>query len=138
MKTKIENPSILLLDCGLDSKRNDSIQMPNILTQEPAYLEILRKKIEAIRPKVIVVNKNASHKLQEEFNSDKMDISLVINVKSSSLQKIARCTKTYVLPSADLVNKETLLGNCALFHVEKIKTFQGKDSSKQNLIKTNE
>lgn len=140
MKTNIDNPRILLLDCGLDCKRNTSVQMPNILTQEPAYLEILRKKIESVHPHVIVVNKNASHKLQEEFNSDKMNISLVLNVKSASLQKIARCTKAYVLPSADLVNKQTILGNCASFRVQKIKTFNSENKNTNNsiLIKTNE
>ncbi len=121
MKTNIENPKILLLDCGLDYCRNNDItDFENLKLQEPAYFNIIMKKIELVEPNVILVNKNISRKIQE-YLSQSNKISLVINVKSSSLKSIARCTKTYVLPSTDLIDKQTILGTCKRFKIEKIK-----------------
>lgn len=124
MNTNIENPKILLLDCGLDYYRNNDItDFENLKLQEPAYFNIIMKKIELVEPNVILVNKNISRKIQE-YLSHSNKVSLVINVKSSSLKRIARCTKTYVLPSTDLIDKQTILGTCKKFRVEKVKFSQ--------------
>ena len=123
MTSTIENPKILLLDCGLDYYRNnDNItDFENLKLQEPAYFEIIIKKIELVEPNLILVNKNISRKIQE-YLSRSNKISLVLNVQSKSLKNIARCTKTYVLPSTDLIDKQTILGTCKKFRVEKIKS----------------
>lgn len=122
MNTNIENPKILLLDCGLDYYRNNNniTDCETLKLQEPAYLDIIMKKIELVEPNVILVNKNISIKIQE-YLSRSNKISLVIYVKSSSLKRIARCTKTYVLPSTDLIDKQTILGTCKRFRIEKVK-----------------
>jgi hypothetical protein len=136
MNTNIDNPRILLLDCGLDfTRNNDSITcFENLMVQEPAYFNIIYKKIEQVDPNVILVNKNVSRKVQEHLDISNK-ISLVMNVKSKSLKKIARCTKTYVLPSTDLIDKQTILGTCKKFRIEKIKNFQAKpDPIKSNDI----
>ena len=126
MNTNIENPKILLLDCGLDfyRKSENITDFENLKLQEPAYIEIIKKKIELVQPNVILVNKNISRKIQEDFSTANK-VSLVINVKSNSLKRIARCTKTYVLPSTDLIDKQTIVGTCKRFRVEKIKHPQG-------------
>jgi len=132
MNTSIENPKILLLDCGLDYYRNNDItNFENSKLQEPAYFNIIMKKIELVEPNVILVNKNISRKIQE-YLSHANKVSLVINVKSSSLKKIARCTKTYVLPSTDLIDKQTILGTCKKFRVEKIKFLQSNNNNSNN------
>jgi hypothetical protein len=137
MNTNIENPKILLLDCGLDYNRNkDNItNFENLMTLEPAYFNIIMKKIELVEPTVILVNKNVSRKIQENLAISNK-ISLVMNVKSSSLKKISRCTKTYVLPSTDLIDGQTILGTCKKFRIEKIKT--SKVVSKDDILKSNE
>jgi hypothetical protein len=134
MNTNIDNPRILLLDCGLDYNRNkDSITcFESLMVQEPAYFNIIYKKIEQVDPNVILVNKNVSRKVQEYLDISNK-ISLVMNVKSETLKKIARCTKTYVLPSTDLIDKQTILGTCKKFRIEKIKNLQAKpDPIKSN------
>lgn len=132
MNTNIENPKILLLDCGLDYYRNNDItDFENLKLQEPAYFNIIMKKIELVEPNVILVNKNISRKIQE-YLSHSNKISLVINVKSSSLKRIARCTKTYVLPSTDLIDKQTILGTCKKFRVEKVKFSQSNEGINLN------
>ncbi len=126
MNTNIENPKILLLDCGLDySRNNDITDFENLKLQEPAYFNIIMKKIELVEPNVILVNKNISRKIQESLSKL---VSLVINVKSSSLKRIARCTKTYVLPSTDLIDKQFILGTCKKFRVEKVKFSQNNNT----------
>lgn len=137
MNTNIDNPKILLLDCGLDyNRRTNRITnyVENLMTQETAYFDIIMKKIDLVQPTVILVNKNVSLKIREDFSSSNK-ISLVMNVKSNSLKKIARCTKTYVLPSTDLIDKQTILGTCKKFRVEKIKLnneVRNKDNLKNN------
>lgn len=133
MNTLINDPKILLLDCGLDYSRNAGLinfDSKN-LHQEPAYLEIILKKINLVNPDVILINKSVSRKIQEKL-SDK--ISLVISVKSNSLKRIARCTKSYVLPSTDLIDSQTILGRCKYFRVEKIK----QNTSNKNAFHVND
>jgi hypothetical protein len=139
MNTNIDNPKILLLDCGLDYNRNcDNItNFENLMTLEPAYFNIIMKKIELVEPTVILVNKNVSRKIQETLAISNK-ISLVMNVKSSSLRKIARCTKTYVLPSTDLIDGQTILGTCKKFRIEKMKTCYTGNKNKNDILKANE
>ena len=133
MNTNIKDPKILLLDCGLDYSRNSGLVNfdSNILQQEPAYLDIIMKKINLVDPNVILVNKAVSRKIQEKL-SDK--ISLVISVKSNSLKRIARCTKSYVLPSTDLIDSQTILGRCKCFRIEKIK----QNNINKNILHVND
>ncbi len=123
MNSNIDNPRILLLDCGLDyARNNDKItSFDDLMTLEPAYFNIIMKKIELVEPTVILVNKNVSRKILESLTISNK-ISVVMNVKSSTLKKIARCTKTYVLPSTDLIDQQTILGTCKKFRVDKIKS----------------
>jgi len=138
MNTNIDNPKILLLDCALDYTRSaDKITNYQNLLQEPAYYDIILKKIDLVEPNVILVNKNVSRNILEKLSASNK-FSLVINVKSSSLKKIARCTKTYVLPSTDLIDKRTILGTCRKFRIEKIKTNIQNQSLKNDLLKANE
>jgi hypothetical protein len=133
MNTKIIEPRILLLDCGLDYNRKSGLVNfdSNTLQQEPAYLEIIIKKIALVNPDVILINKAVSRKIQEKL-CDK--IALVISVKSHSLKRIARCTKSYVLPSIDLIDSQAILGRCKCFRVEKIK----QNSSNTNSLHVND
>ena len=109
MNTEIDDPRILLLDCGLDYNRKSGLINfdTNSLQQEPAYLEIIMKKINLVNPDVILINKAVARKIQEKL-LDK--IALVISVKSHSLKRIARCTKSYVFPSIDLIDSQAILG----------------------------
>ena len=124
MRTNLENPKILLLDCGLDSNRNTeplagSINFDILNSQEPAYLENIQKKIKMLEVNLILMNKNKAHQLQQDFLRNNK-IILVLNVKSKALKQIARCTKTYVIPSIDLIDKQTIFGHCKKFKIEKM------------------
>ena len=112
MSTNIENPKILLLNCGLEFYRNnEKFAHEETFSQLSAYFNIIIKKIELINPNVILVNQGISRKIQEAL-TDK--ITLVMNVKTRALKKIARMTQTLLLPSTDLIDTQTVLGNFLL------------------------
>lgn len=74
-------------------------------------------KIEALRPNVLLVEKNVSPKAQEYLLAK--EISLVLNVKRPLLERIARCTGALITPSIDKISTARL-GNCELFRLEKV------------------
>ena len=74
-------------------------------------------RIAAHRPNVLLVEKSVSSYTQEYLLAK--EISLVLNVKKSLLQRIARCTGASVTPSIDKLFT-TRLGQCELFRIEKV------------------
>ena len=138
MQLPLENPKILLFDCALDfNKTVDPFKINDFnkfTEQEPIFVENLRKKIDALEANLILINQNIDYKLQNEFLKKNKIIFVVINVKSKSLEKIARCTKTSVLKSIDELNSNIILGKCKKFNVEKIKGVS-KDKNSKDLIR---
>ncbi len=125
MKPPLENPKILLFDCGLDFNKsvgpNHNRDFSKFNIQKPFFVEKILKKIDSLEANLIIVNKNIDYELQNEFLKKNKIIFAVINVKSRSLKRIARCTKTNVLKSIDDLNGNVILGKCKKFNVEKIK-----------------
>ena len=128
MRTSILNPKILLIKGNLEGVRTNpgkNNQNSNIIVKSTAieaYIEILRKKIEEISPQIILVEGNVSQKFQAFFATDKMNISIVNKVNIKKLNRIARCVKSIVIPSPDLVGKPIVLGSCGKFEIQNIKT----------------
>ena len=111
MRTDIQNPKILLLKGSLEVGRG-SKGAPSLVVKSSAvedYIEIIRKKIEVISPQIIIVEGNASHKYQDFFVTDKMNISLITNCSIEKLNRIARCVNSFVVPSPDLIGKQVVL-----------------------------
>ena len=91
-------------------------------------------RIEAHRPNVVLVEKTISRQAQERLLAK--DISFVLNVKRSLLERIARCTGAEIVPSPDHLLK-AISGHCEFFHVEKLKEELGSGGqSGKNLMKT--
>ena len=127
MKKRIENPKVLLLGCSPEDDDDDMNKKQKKInpssTQQSAYGQILRKKILQSKPNVMLIEEHNEQAFQNFSYDNEVigDISLVVNVKKKILEKIARCTRTFVLPCADILRKNTPLGTCKLFTVEKIK-----------------
>ena len=85
--------------------------------QENDHLKMIIKKIEALHPNVLLVEKSVSSYAQEYLLAK--EISLVLNVKRPLLERIARCTGALVCPSIDNLST-TRLGHCELFRLEKV------------------
>lgn len=70
-----------------------------------------------MKPDLVLVQKSVSRIAQELFNL--MGMTLVLNVKASVLERIARCTGAEILTSVDAHMGKTVLGTCEQFYVEK-------------------
>eukprot|EP00850_Spirogloea_muscicola_P000467 SM000002S05547 [mRNA] locus=s2:715569:726170:- [translate_table: standard] len=134
MTALINNPHILLLGGALEYQRvsNQLSSLDTLLQQasslyldvgpygltlsERDHLNMTVARIEAHQPSVLLVEKTVSRFAQERLL--KKEITLVLNVKMSLLQRIARCTGAQVVPSTDhLMNPK--VGHCEVFYVEK-------------------
>lgn len=69
-----------------------------------------------MKPDIVLVQKSVSRIAQELFNL--MGITLVLNVKTSVLERIARCTGAEILTSVDAHMGKPVLGTCQQFYVE--------------------
>lgn len=69
-----------------------------------------------MKPDIVLVQKSVSRIAQELFN--KMGITLVLNVKASVLERVARCTGAEILTSVDAHMGKPVLGTCQQFYVE--------------------
>eukprot|EP00743_Colponemidia_sp_Colp-15_P004545 GILK01004899.1.p1 GENE.GILK01004899.1~~GILK01004899.1.p1 ORF type:complete len:1879 (+),score=385.22 GILK01004899.1:797-5638(+) len=122
MRTRIDNPRILLLACGLEFQRveNRLSSFDTLIDQEKEYIEILVAKVLALKPDLIIVNKTVSRLAKEFLRQEK--ITLVLNVPIDLMQRIARCTRARILPSpdhADKVSASSILGMCKTFRTER-------------------
>jgi len=69
-----------------------------------------------MKPDLVLVQKSVSRIAQELFNQ--MGVTLVLNVKASVLERIARCTGAEILTSVDAHMGKPVLGTCQQFYIE--------------------
>ncbi|XP_049355780.1 1-phosphatidylinositol-3-phosphate 5-kinase FAB1B-like isoform X1 [Solanum verrucosum] len=118
MTSKIEKPRILILGGALEYQRvsNHLSSFDTLLQQEMDHLKMAVAKIDVHQPDVLLVEKSVSRYAQEYLLAK--DISLVLNIKRTLLERIARCTGSQIVPSIDHFSSKKL-GYCDVFHVEK-------------------
>ncbi|KAB2065263.1 hypothetical protein ES319_A09G079000v1 [Gossypium barbadense] len=118
MNSKIEKPRLLILGGALEYQRvsNQLSSFDTLLKQEKDHLKMAVAKIHAHKPNILLVEKSVSRYAQEYLLEE--DISLVLNIKRSLLERIARCTGAQIVPSVDHLSSQKL-GYCEKFHVER-------------------
>jgi len=117
MRQDIINPRILLLRSSIEYQRVEnkfSSLEPQIL-QEHEYLRNCIGRIATLQPDILLVEKTAS-RLAQGFLLD-ADITAVINVKPSVMERIARFTQATIVSSIDGLVKQTTMGSCQHFYV---------------------
>ncbi|KAF2664945.1 hypothetical protein BT63DRAFT_428901 [Microthyrium microscopicum] len=120
MPRSIANPGILLVTFPIEYARHHShfMSLDPVIAQEREYLSNLVKRIAALSPQVLLVEKNVSG-LALGF-LEQAGIAVVPNVKASVLNAVSRCTQTKLITSIDKLT--TLdpeeLGKCASFDVK--------------------
>jgi 1-phosphatidylinositol-3-phosphate 5-kinase len=98
--------------------------------QEQEYLKNAVAKIVAQRPHVLLVEKSIPMYAQELLAKD---ISLVLNVKRSLLERISRCTGGQIASSIDNVTSARL-GHCQAFWIERVsETLAPKDLHRKSV-----
>ncbi|KAJ8560901.1 hypothetical protein K7X08_027091 [Anisodus acutangulus] len=136
MTSKIEKPRILILGGALEYQRvcNHLSSFDTLLQQEMDHLKMAVAKIDIHQPDVLLVEKSVSRYAQEYLLAK--DISLVLNIKRTLLERIARCTGSQIVPSIDHFSSKKL-GYCDMFHVEKFFEEHGTaGQSGKKLVKT--
>ncbi|XP_056640270.1 1-phosphatidylinositol 3-phosphate 5-kinase [Diorhabda sublineata] len=121
MLTDIENPKILLLECSIVYQRTEGrlMSLEPVLMQEYEYLKNVVTRISALKPNVVLVQKNISRIAQDMLLD--YNITLVHNVKQSVLERLSRCTKADIVSSVDAHIGVPKLGTCKRFYVNSYK-----------------
>ena len=128
------NPRILLLNgsLGYVQESDGAIDMQAEINQENSFMQITRQKINALKPDLIFVEKDASRLALQVLEEDK--ITVITNTPAKILKMIARQTQTIVCPSTHLLNRRFVVGYCLNFRIEKVKS---QDSTQQHHSLTN-
>ncbi|XP_054781355.1 1-phosphatidylinositol-3-phosphate 5-kinase FAB1B-like isoform X2 [Prosopis cineraria] len=118
MRSKVDRPRLLILGGALEYQRVTNLltSVDTLLQQEMEHLKMAVAKIATQQPDILLVEKSVSRYAQEYLLAQ--GISLVLNVKMSFLERIARCTETQIAPSVDHLSS-LKLGSCETFRVEK-------------------
>lgn len=115
MRSEIKKPRILVLRFAIEYERVEKkfSSLDALLLQERGYLLKMIDKIAALRPDIVVVERSVS-RLAQEFLLER-GITLMLNVKKSAVDYIARCTRATPLDTIDRLNFRPKLGSCELF-----------------------
>ncbi|KAK3132128.1 hypothetical protein QOZ80_6AG0516240 [Eleusine coracana subsp. coracana] len=118
MVSKHENPRLLILGGALEHQKvtNKLASINSIIEQEKEYLKNAVAKIEAQRPHVLLVEKSVPLYAQQLLAKE---ISLVLNVKRSLLERISRCTGAQIASSIENI-ASARLGQCQTFWIERV------------------
>ncbi|XP_011072684.1 1-phosphatidylinositol-3-phosphate 5-kinase FAB1B isoform X1 [Sesamum indicum] len=136
MTSKVEKPRLLILGGALEYQRvsNALSSFDTLLQQEMDHLKMAVAKIDAHNPDILLVEKSVSRHAQEYLLAK--NITLVLNIKRTLLERIARCTGTQIVPSIDHLSSQKL-GYCDMFHVERFLEEHGSaGQAGKKLVKT--
>ncbi|XP_031491774.1 putative 1-phosphatidylinositol-3-phosphate 5-kinase FAB1C [Nymphaea colorata] len=126
MTSRYKNPKLLLLGAlEYEKLPNQLASIDTLINQEMDDIKMKVSKIQAHHPNVVLVEKSVSPRAIEHLLSK--DISLVLNVKRSVLERIARTTGAQIIPSVDdLISP--MLGQCEIFRLETFEEYQATDT----------
>ncbi|XP_029039726.2 LOW QUALITY PROTEIN: 1-phosphatidylinositol 3-phosphate 5-kinase [Osmia bicornis bicornis] len=130
MNAMIAHPKILLLQCGLMYQRVEGklLSLEPVMLQENEYLGHTVARITALGPDVVLVHRSVSRLAQDRLRE--CGVTLVLNVKLSVLERVARCTGANIVNTIDAhISARYMLGTCKKFYLRNF-------SSEKNGIKT--
>ncbi|KIX07103.1 uncharacterized protein Z518_05080 [Rhinocladiella mackenziei CBS 650.93] len=113
------NPKILIITFALEYARHEQhfMSLDPVIRQEREYLANLVGRIAALKPDVLLAQRNISGLALELLERAK--ITTIFNVKSSVLEAVSRCTQARVAHSMDKLSPESdPLGRCDSFEVK--------------------
>ena len=119
MPRSMSHPNILILTFALEYARHQQhfMSLEPVIRQEREFLQNLVNRIAALRPQLLLVERNVSG-LALEF-LEQANIATAYNVKASVLEAVARCCQTRIISSIDkLAIKPAQAGKCASFYLK--------------------
>lgn len=118
MPRRLIAPRILLISFPIVYARQQQhfMSLEPVIAQEREYLRNLVGRIKALRPTILLVQRDVSGLALEFLHEAK--IVVAYNIKSSVLQAMARCTQTRIVTSPERLNTSfNALGTCGGFEV---------------------
>ncbi|XP_023294210.2 putative 1-phosphatidylinositol 3-phosphate 5-kinase isoform X2 [Lucilia cuprina] len=117
MATRVEQPEILLLQCPIVYERIEGkfVSISTVLLQEKEYLRNVCARIMSFKPNVVLVHKNVAGVAQDILRSN--GITLVLDVKLSVMDRLARTLQCDVLTSIEGNISQPKLGKCDAFYI---------------------
>ncbi|KAL1612984.1 Mitochondrial distribution and morphology protein 12 [Paraconiothyrium brasiliense] len=130
MPRNVAHPKILIITFAVEYARHQThfMSLDPVIAQEREYLKNIVDRIVALRPNVLLIQRNVSG-LALEF-LEEAGISVAYNVKETVLNAVARCTQSRPVSSVDQLADQSRLGRCGSFDV---KTYVHK-GAKRNYI----
>ncbi|KAL4891766.1 hypothetical protein BDV59DRAFT_181704 [Aspergillus ambiguus] len=118
MPRSIPQPKILIITFPLEYARHQQqfMSLEPLIRQEREFLENLVSRIAALKPNLLLVEKNVSGLALELL--EKAKIATVLNVKSSVLEAVSRCTQTKIITSMDKLVTTPVTSECGSFDVK--------------------
>ncbi|KAL4784555.1 hypothetical protein BJX76DRAFT_326906 [Aspergillus varians] len=118
MPRSIVQPKILIIAFALEYARHQQqfMSLEHVIRQEREFLENLVSRISALRPNLLLVEKNVSGLALELL--DRAGIATVYNVKFSVLEAVSRCTQTRIITSMDKLVTTPVTSECGGFDVK--------------------
>lgn len=125
MPRSIAQPKILIIAFALEYARHQQqfMSLEHVMRQEREFLGNLVSRISALRPDLLLVEKNVSGLALELL--DNAGIATAYNVKSSVLEAVSRCTQTRIITSMDKLVTTPVASECGSFDV-KTYVFKGQ------------
>eukprot|EP00963_Diacronema_lutheri_P004203 scaffold319_cov362-Pavlova_lutheri.AAC.14 len=123
MPKQIQSPKIMLLRGSVEYQRveNQLSSFDTLMDQEKQHLQLAISRIMQHNPDVILVEQTMSRYAQDLLLQN--NIALVLNVKPTLLERIARCTGGTIAPAKELFKmSEGMMGSCSEFRVEHVST----------------
>ncbi|RHY08494.1 hypothetical protein DYB36_001442 [Aphanomyces astaci] len=116
----LEHPRVLLLGGSIVTDRESAklTKFEDLINDEAAYAQQLVDKILSLNPTVVFVEHSVSRLAQDQLQQH--NIALVLKVKGTTLQRLARLTRATMVPSIDAMRPEdtSVLGtSCRSFAV---------------------
>ncbi|XP_015119945.1 1-phosphatidylinositol 3-phosphate 5-kinase [Diachasma alloeum] len=127
MDAMIAHPKILLLQCGLMYQRVEGklLSLEPVMMQENEYLGHTVARITALGPDIVLVHRSVSRLAQDRFRQ--CGVTLVLNVKLSVLERVARCTGGTIVNTIDAqLTARYKLGTCKKFY---LRNFPGNNKT---------
>ncbi|CRL00836.1 CLUMA_CG014086, isoform A [Clunio marinus] len=118
MKTTIENPKILLVQCPIAYQRVEGkfVTIESLVLQEKEYLKNVTSRILSYAPDVVITQKNVSGIAQDMLREN--GITLVIDVKLSVFERLSQCLQCDVVTSIESNIGRPKLGSCRKFYTK--------------------
>ena len=119
MPRSMSHPNILILTFALEYARHEQhfMSLEPVIRQEREFLQNLVNRIAALRPQLLLVERNVSG-LALGF-LEQANIATAYNVKASVLEAVSRCCQTKIISSIDkLAIKPAQTGKCASFYLK--------------------